>query len=218
MLNSKQSRIKRGPPPSKPLKRRNYRNALPELIRDFDGRCAYSMQHQSRSGTLEVDHFDPRKKKNLIQDYENLFPASRHCNGKKSDTWPSKAESAAGCRFLNPCQEVDYGEQIIEDPRTHKLTGLTPAAKWHIRVCGLNADHLVHERRCRAEHWMTIMNCPVKVKGDHFHAKELAEKFREEVELMIPKIPAAPPARRNTRPTGSSAAMVTPSPSGRGAG
>lgn len=150
------------------------------------------MQHHSRSGSLEVDHFDPRKKKSLIQDYDNLFPASRHCNGKKSDTWPSKLELAAGCRFLNPCEEMDYGEQIVENPQTHELVGLTPAAKWHIRVCGLNADHLIQERRRRTEHWHTIKSCPVTVKGDHFHASQLAKSFREEVELMIPEIRFTP--------------------------
>ena len=128
MSSSKKPRIKRGQPPKKRIKRRNYRDALTELIRDFEARCAYSMQHQSRGGRLEVDHFDPRRKKDLIQSYANLFPASRHCNGKKSDTWPNKAERAAGCRFLNPCEEMDYDEQIFEDPTTHELVGVTPAA------------------------------------------------------------------------------------------
>jgi len=87
------------------------------------------MQHQSHSGPLEVDHFDPRRKNDLTQDYENLFPASRHCNGKKADTWPTRSELAVGCRFLNPCQEMDYGEQIFEAPESHELVGVTPAAK-----------------------------------------------------------------------------------------
>lgn len=189
MSSSKQPRIKRGPPPKKPIKRRNYRDALPELIRDFEGRCAYSMQHQSRSGLLEVDHFDPRRKKDLIQNYANLFPASRHCNGKKSDTWPSKTERAAGCRFLNPCEEMDYGGQFFETPGTHELVGVTAAARWHIRVCGLNADHLVQERRRRTEHWLTIKGAAIKVRGDHYRASEMITRFREEVELMIPQIP-----------------------------
>ena len=194
MSNSKKPRIKRGPAPKKAIKRRNYRAALPELLRDFDDRCAYSMQHQSHSGPLEVDHFDPRQKKDLIQNYHNLFPASRHCNGKKSDAWPTKAELAAGCRFLNPCQEMDYGEQIFEKSDTHELVGLTTAARWHIRVCGLNADHLIQERRRRAKHWNTIKNVGVKIKGDHQRARELATSFREEVQLMIPEIPPVPGA------------------------
>ena len=129
MSNSKKGRIVRGPPPSKRLKRHAYRDALPELLRDFGSRCAYSMQHERAAGLLEVDHFDPRLKKALIQDYENLFPASRHCNGKKGSHWPTKTESANGCRFLNPCKEIDYGKQIFENPTTHELIGTTKAAK-----------------------------------------------------------------------------------------
>jgi hypothetical protein len=165
---------------------------LPELLRDFGERCAYSMQHQSRSGALEVDHFDPRLKSEMIQDYGNLFPASRHCNGKKSDTWPGKEELAAGCRFLNPCEEMDYGEQIYEDPATHRLVGAAPAAIWHIRVCGLNADHLVFERKRRAVHWKQINRTVVLVRGNQEEVGELIKKYREEVELMIPEIPACP--------------------------
>src|SRR6266567_1902077 len=153
MSSSARMRIKRGPPPAKPIKRRRYRDALPRLMEDFCGRCAYSMQHHERAGPMEVDHFDPRRKNDLIQRYENLFLASRHCNGKKSNHWPNKVEKASGCRFLNPCEEVDYGEQILEEPGSHRLVGVTPAARWHIRMCGLNALHLVYERAKRAECW-----------------------------------------------------------------
>ncbi len=170
MSSSKRRRVKRGPPPKKPIKRRKYASVLPELMRDFEGRCAYGMQHYSRCGKLEVDHFDPRLKKELIQDYNNLFPASRHCNGKKSDIWPNKEELAAGCRFLNPCEELDYGEQIFEDPETHRLVGTTPAAIWHIRVCGLNADNLVHERKRRAEHWAEIKGTAIRIKGSQYRS------------------------------------------------
>src|SRR5260370_37031108 len=112
MSSSKKVRVRRGPPPAKPIKRHRYRDAMPELMRYFQSRCAYSMQHRERAGDMEVDHFAPRRKKDLIQKYANLFLASRHCNGKKGANWPSKAEQAAGCRFLNPCEEMDYGEQI----------------------------------------------------------------------------------------------------------
>jgi hypothetical protein len=194
MSNSKKPRVKRGHAPKKPIKRRKWRDALPELLRDFEGRCAYSMQHQSHSGPLEVDHFDPRQKNDLIQNYHNLFPASRHCNGKKSDTWPTRTELAIGCRFLNPCEEMDYGEQIFERPDTHELVGVTRAARWHIRMCGLNADHLILERRRRAKHWHTIKNVGIKIKGDHVQAADMIKNYRDQVELMIPEIPSVPTA------------------------
>jgi len=148
------------------------------------------MQHEARSGPLEVDHFDPRKKKLVNQEYENLFPASRQCNGKKRDRWPTEEELRSGCRFLNPCEEMDYGEQIVEDARTHELIGLTIAARWHIRVCGLNAPLLVQERRKRASHWQTIKRSMFLLKRRHNFEQftEMVAKFREEVALMIPEI------------------------------
>jgi hypothetical protein len=149
------------------------------------------MQHQEHAGPLEVDHFDPRKKKDLIQDYDNLFPASRHCNGKKADHWPTRAEAAARFRFLNPCEEIDYGEQILEEPLSHCVIGTNPAAQWHIRMCGLNAEHLVAERAKRANYWQQLKSKPVRVKGSLHEVAEFIESFRKEVELMIPEIPFA---------------------------
>ena len=150
------------------------------------------MQHHERAGKLEVDHFDPREKKNLIQRFENLFPASRHCNGKKFNHWPNSEEAAAGCRFLNPCEEMDYGEQIFEDPNTHRLAGTTPAAIWHIRMCGLNADHLVNERAKRAKYVDQLKNKAIRVKRSLDEVGNLISSFRTEVETMIPEIPSLP--------------------------
>jgi hypothetical protein len=192
MSSSTEPRIQRGPAPTKPIKRHKYRKALPYLIRDFFGRCAYSMQHFSRAGNLEVDHFNPKLKDKFIQDYNNLFPASRHCNSTKSNKWPNHDELAAGCRFLNPCREMDYGEQIWEQPMTHLLIGTTSAAKWHIRMCGLNAFHLVDERAKRARYLDLLQRTPVLIKRDLGVARQLINNFKEEVELMIPEIPPAP--------------------------
>lgn len=195
MSSSQKPRVTRGPPPDKPIKRHRYAEVLPELMRDFGGRCAYSMQHHTRSGKLEVDHFDPRKKKDYRQQYDNLFPASRHCNSKKSDHWPNRAEAMAGARFLNPCREMDYGLQIKEDPNTHFLVGLTPAARWHIHMCGLNAEQLVNERRKRASYWDLLRNTSIIVKRNRpFDAVlDFIRAFKEEVELMIPEIPMLHP-------------------------
>ncbi len=189
MSSSKSRRVTRGPPPRKPIKRRNPASCLPELMRDFEQRCAYSMQHYLRAGKLEVDHFNPKYKNDFIQDYNNLFPASRHCNRKKWDSWPTNAEVKAGCRFLNPCEEVDYGEQIFEDPVTHRLVGTTTAAKWHIRICGLNADHLVHERKRRTELLTKLRSTSIRIKAGHWHEiGDLISSFKEEIDLMIPEI------------------------------
>src|SRR5687768_7909179 len=88
----------------------DYAKALPDLLRDFEERCAYSMIHIRDALGMEVDHFDPRKKQDRIQEYENLFPASRLSNATKK-RWPNAAEERAGMRYLNPCKEQDYGVQ-----------------------------------------------------------------------------------------------------------
>lgn len=45
---------------------------------------------------------------------------------------------------------MDYGVHIFENPETHELVGVTPAGRYHIIACDLNADHLVTERRERS--------------------------------------------------------------------
>jgi hypothetical protein len=167
--------------------------ALEPLRRDFADRCAYSCQHLSRAGGLkcmEIDHFDPRKKEDFIQRYENLFLATRHCNGAKFKFWPGGAEQALGLRYLNPCREQDYGVHIFEEPKTHRLVGVTPAGRFHVRMCDLNADHFIAERRERAEIW-ELLHTAVTVKRNQMPqmAGELAEALRKQAEQMIPEFP-----------------------------
>lgn len=148
---------------------------------------------------MEVDHFDPRKKRELIQPYENLFLASHPCNNFKGTTWPSKADLAAGCRFLNCCEEQDYDEQIFEDPDTHYLIGATTAAIWHIRNLDLSAPHLVDERRDRAELRRLLNAQPIRVKPDADKAQMdlLIERLKKSLETMIPDI-RPPPVGQST--------------------
>jgi hypothetical protein len=86
----------------------------------------------------------------LRNKYSNLFLSTRHCNLKKHAYWPTAADQKKGIRFLNCCEEMDYGVHIFENPETHELVGVTPAGRYHIIACDLNADHLVTERRERS--------------------------------------------------------------------
>src|SRR2546430_4603645 len=107
------ARIKRGPPPKKKLRAYNYRVvALPCLRRDFEDRCAYSMQHLSRAGGLsamEVDHYDASLRSRYRHQYSNLFLSTRHCNLAKRGR-PTKAAEREGKRFLNPRSEEHTSE------------------------------------------------------------------------------------------------------------
>src|SRR5580693_3085136 len=144
-----------------------HREAFPYLMVDFQARCAYSMQHISRAGgprNMEVDHFNPKHKPDCLQEYSNLFLSAGHCNNAKSDYWPTNKDRAQGGRFLNCTKEQDYGEHILEDPDTHEVVGVTPAGRFHVLNCDLNAPHFIDERTKRAGYWQTLSNTAITTK------------------------------------------------------
>ena len=132
-------RIKKSHPKIR-LTASNYRKkALPYLKKDFECRCAYSMIHMDNAGgemCMEVDHFKPKEKfSRKPHVYSNLMLASRYCNGKKDDAWPSKELRALGFEFINPCEELDYGKHIFEDLNSGKLIGKTPKGCYKKEKC-----------------------------------------------------------------------------------
>ena len=84
---------------------------------------------------------------------------------------------------------------IFEDPKTHLLVGVTPAGKYHIRLCDLNADHFVTERQDRAEIW-ELLHSAFTVKRNQLPQMdpELVGALRKQAEQMIPKFPHLPKA------------------------
>jgi hypothetical protein len=150
------------------------------------------MQHTYRAGgktNMEVDHFNPNKKADLIQYYNNLFLASSHCNRAKRDRWPTNKDRKLGIRFLNCCKEADYGTHIFEDPDTHEVVGVTSEGKYHVRNCDLNAPHLVQERAERADLWRVLNAQPMRLKQG-WALPEETKLLRGAVERMIPRIPS----------------------------
>jgi HNH endonuclease len=190
MSISTKPRIIRKHFPQKKIRRTAYREVWDELILDFEERCAYSMQHIHRAGgkkCMEVDHFNPKRKRDFVQDYSNLFLATRHCNGAKRDQWPRPSEQKLGMRFLNCCEETDYGVHIFEDPDSHELVGVTPQGRFHIRACDLNAPHLVAERAERTELWQMLSQEAVRLKQGWVLPVEF-EALKTIAEKMIPRI------------------------------
>ena len=170
--NEPPSRIVRKNFPKGKITRSNYRKrALPCLLADFSNRCAYSMLHKDMAGgesALDVDHFDPRLKARYLQSYSNLFPASRHCNGKKQNAWPTKEMENAGIRFLDCTKEHDYGVHILEDPVTHRVFGVTPAGRYHVRVLDLNAGVFIKHRKMRADLHVFMTATPMVIRPKPF--------------------------------------------------
>lgn len=154
------------------------------------------MQHLQHAGGLkcmEVDHFDPRRRYDAAQNYCNLFLASRHCNGAKRDYWPTQEDEQMGIRLLNPCNEKDYDVHIFEDPLTHLLIGITPAGRLQVRVCDLNAPHLIKERNLRSDFHAAVNELRVKAKSKKIELPAvLLEKVEEATQFMIPWIQPPP--------------------------
>lgn len=147
------------------------------------------MRLLSTKTEMHVDHFDPRRKNDKVQVYSNLFLADARCNEAKSDDWPSDVELKGGCRFLNCCNEVDYGNVIFEDPTTHLLIGTTPAARYHIEKIDLNCPDLVALRKRRFGHWEKL----VEAEKDRGKNPRLDKVLDEALEMLKDAIPIIDP-------------------------
>jgi hypothetical protein len=194
-------RLKRLVPDDKQYGKTTYRRAIKTLLGEAGGRCGYSLEHVLDFGlkTMEVDHFDPTLKHPRRNRHENLIAASRHCNGAKSENWPSKELQKQGVRFLNPYIESDYGVHIFENLETGELIGATPAGRWHIEMLDLNADHLIRKRLDRTKLSMELKRCAYCSGADHsnqvFEAlTALLPTVHDTIyKKMIPPIPESRP-------------------------
>jgi hypothetical protein len=136
---------------------------------------------------MEIDHFDPTIPGRARNQYENLFLSSRFCNGRKQGNWPEPIERAKGVRFLNCCEELDYGKHIFEDPETHCVFGVTAAGRYHIRILDLNAPHLVEERAERAHYRYLLFKASKMVKQPE-PAVAAFRALKVQVGYLIPEI------------------------------
>lgn len=208
MLSRRKSRIKRGPAPKKfdgslrILNENTYRKYSRKVIeRDFGKRCAFSMIHENKAGGIKgihIDHFDPTLKGRRRHAYKNLFPSAASCNIKKSDNWPSKTELELGMRFLNPCEEHDYGEHIYEEPETGYLVATTSAGFYHIVHMGLNDSHFVRNRLERT-HLIERLEANLFALKDKdiptqqsISINQILEELNKAKEYSIPAIQAPP--------------------------
>jgi len=163
-------RVRRKHDPDRTFSRAGYRKARQLLREDFQNRCAYSMLHEDfagGAGAMNIDHFDPRRKSDFLQRYDNLFWASRECNGRKHKHWPTDEQQLLGIRFLDCTKELDYGVHIFEDPRSNEVWGATPAGRYHVRILNLNASVFVRLRKLRAIAAQALRGTLVQLKTKH---------------------------------------------------
>lgn len=138
---------------------------------------------------MDVDHFQPKGKGR--HRYTNLLVATRHCNGAKSNKWPTRAESRAGLYIINPYTEQDYGKHIFEDPKTHHIVATSPAGFYHILVVDLNAPHLVKERAERSRIG-SLLKGAKRIKSSITAAMGCVHELKRRMDVCIPAIPHPP--------------------------
>ena len=98
---------------------KNYKEYKTPLREDFNNRCGYCDDPDSKNGgkrTYQIDHFVPRKHFLTIKenDYFNLVYACSFCNRGKWYHWPTKCEDIHhnGTEgFIDPCND-DYEKQF----------------------------------------------------------------------------------------------------------
>jgi hypothetical protein len=141
---------------------------------------------------MDIDHFDPTIAGAARNAYSNLMLATHHCNLKKREYWPTIAERRQGIRLLNPCEEMDYGVHLFEDPNTHELVGTTRAGRYHIDICDLNHPTFVFERKRRSEYLRLKKDCPALMDGAFEDIASMLTFVNDVMERFIPEI-ASPP-------------------------
>lgn len=138
---------------------------------------------------MEIDHFNPKLGGSARHRYRNLMWSTRLCNNAKSDYWPTSEERKTGVRFLNPCEEWDYGVHIFEDPVTHELVGRTPAGKFHVKILRLNQETFIWERRERAKLIQHLSDIRIFRGTPYSEILALIKEIKEGLEIRIPLIP-----------------------------
>ena len=148
-------RIRRQELPPVMRGRVGYRNAESNLRRDFDFRCGYCGVHEQMMGGPQafcIDHFKPRSKGGLVNDYSNLYWVCIPCNMIKHDKWPTDEQLRQGYRFADPCSEQDAGVHFVESD-DGLLQPITPCGEYHVSTLRLNRSWLRQHRRERMQKW-----------------------------------------------------------------
>jgi hypothetical protein len=159
-------RVKRSSGPKSKMTRGTYRKkALPVLMNDFEGRCAYCLDPSEfrHPNQTHVDHFNCKLNERRRHQYTNLMLACSACNLSKHDKLvfnPFDREQ----RLLNCTEESEFPEHIAEgeDGQWHALT---KAGRYHLETVGLTESCHKQKRKARREAAKKILEiCTTAVK------------------------------------------------------
>lgn len=173
---------------------RGYGKAKDHLRRDFQRRCAYCLLHEEKAGGdehFEIDHFQPKTKGGLINDYRNLYWSCRGCNRVKSSWWPTPQQMSLDERFADPCAEQDYGVHF-EELSSGYLRELTVCGKTHLLHLRLNRPNRLRLRIQRLTLWNRLNDVENRLaRGNisadlHAFLSNMIEELKAEMSVEIP--------------------------------
>jgi HNH endonuclease len=143
-------RVKRSKGPTSAMTEFTYRKkALPHLMKDFDGHCAYCLDPKEFRAPSQshVEHFDCKLKGRKRHFYKNLMLACAACNMSKHGK-PVRNPFNAEQRLINCTEENEFVEHIRET-EDGQWEAMTPAGRYHLESIGLREDCHRNKRRAR---------------------------------------------------------------------
>jgi hypothetical protein len=125
------------------------KKALPHLMTDFDGHCAYCLDPKEFRAPSQshVEHFDCKLKGRERHYYKNLMLACAACNMSKHGK-PVKNPLKEEQRLINCTEENEFVEHIRET-EDGQWEAMTPAGYYHLESIELREDCHRNKRRAR---------------------------------------------------------------------
>jgi len=189
------ARVKKGQGPKSKMTKATYRKkALPHLLREFGGHCAYcldpsELRHPSQN---HVEHFNCKLKERQRHQYSNLMLGCSTCNGCKHDK-PVVNKFDSAQRLLNCAVENEFPKHIRENDQGEWIPQ-TPEGIYHIRSIGLDERCHNKKRHMRQVLAKSILNrCTTALQYDSINPVGTHNAVMSEVRNILEQLGNLPP-------------------------
>jgi len=191
----KVARVKRSAGPKSKMTKATYRKkALPFLLKDFEGRCAYCLdpsefRHPSQT---QVDHFNCKLKERKRHQYKNLMLACSACNLSKHDK-PVTNPLDKQQRLLNCTEETEFPEHIVELDNG-QWQSVTKAGEYHLVSIGLTENCHRQKRGARRTIANQILNlCTTAIQYQAANPAAVHDQVMETLRSLLSHLDNFPP-------------------------
>ncbi len=170
------------------------KKALPHLLSDFGGRCAYCLdpgdfRHPSLN---HVDHFNCKLTGRKRHQYSNLMLGCAACNLEKHDK-PVRNPLNAEQRLLNCTNECEFPEHITET-EDGQWVARSPAGKYHLGCIGLSEKCHVQKRAARRQMAERILAlCATAIRYQSINPAELHDQTMQMPRCILKQLNSFPP-------------------------